>query len=83
MRKEYDFSKLKRAEPRYLKHLKEPVTMRLDPNVIQHFKKLSLKTGIPYQSLINYVLKDYAAFGLEPSANWEAILKKSQKRKTG
>jgi uncharacterized protein (DUF4415 family) len=70
MKKEYDFSKLKKAEPKYLKHLKEPVTMRLDPGVIDYFKTLSEKTGIPYQSLINYVLKDYANQGLEPSANW-------------
>jgi uncharacterized protein (DUF4415 family) len=63
MKKEYDFSKLKKAEPKYLKHLKEPVTMRLDPGVIDYFKTLSEKTGIPYQSLINYVLKDYANQG--------------------
>lgn len=70
MKKEYDIKKLKKAEPKYLKQLKEPVTMRLDPNVIQYFKDLSEKTGIPYQSLINYVLKDYAKLGLEPSASW-------------
>jgi len=71
MKKEYDLSKLKRAEPKYLKHLKESVTMRLDPNVIGYFKNLAEKTGIPYQSLINYVLRDYANHGLEPSANWK------------
>lgn len=71
MKKEYDFSKLKRAEPKYMKHLKESVTMRMDPQVIDYFKKLAKKTGIPYQSLINYVLKDYASHGLEPTANWK------------
>ena len=70
MKKEYDFSKMKKAQPKYLKHLKESVTMRLDPNVISYFKELAERTGIPYQSLINYVLKDYANQGLEPSANW-------------
>jgi predicted DNA binding CopG/RHH family protein len=70
MRKEYDFTKLKRAEPKYLKHLKESVTIRLDPHVIEYFKKLANESGLPYQSLINYVLKDYAKQGLEPSANW-------------
>lgn len=72
MKKEYDFSKMKKAEPKYLKNLKEAVTMRLDPHVISYFKEIAEKTGIPYQSLINYVLKDYAAHGLEPSANWES-----------
>ena len=77
MKKEYDISKLKKAEPKYTKHLKESVTIRLDPNVINYFKGLSEKTGIPYQSLINYILKDYANTGLEPSANWHERKKKS------
>jgi predicted DNA binding CopG/RHH family protein len=72
MKKEYDFKKLEKAEPKYMKHLKTSVTMRLDPNVIGYFKQLAEKTGIPYQSLMNYVLKDYASHGLEPSANWPA-----------
>jgi len=71
MKKEYDISKLKRAEPKYMKHMKEPVTIRLDPQIVSYFKKLSEKTGFPYQSLINYVLKDYAILGLKPSANWK------------
>ena len=71
MKKEYDFSKLKRAEPKYLKHLKEPVTIRLDPQILVYFKTLAEQTGFPYQSLINYVLKDYAVMGLKPSANWK------------
>ncbi len=80
MRKEYDFAKLRRAEPKYLKRLKKPVSIRLDPHVIAYFKKLAAKSGLSYQSLINYVLKDYAAHGLEPSACWEHL---SSKRKTG
>ncbi|MFC2075036.1 BrnA antitoxin family protein [Bdellovibrionota bacterium] len=76
MKKEYDFSKLKKAEPKYLKHLKEAVTIRLDPNVITYFKSLALKTGIPYQSLINYILKEYATHELEPSSNWPSTAKK-------
>lgn len=70
MKKHYDFTKLQRAEPKYLKRLKEAVTIRLDPHVIHYFKTLSNKTDIPYQSLINYVLRDYAVHRLEPSANW-------------
>ena len=71
MKKEYDFSKLKKAEPKYQKNLKESVTMRLDPHVITYFKKVAEKSGIPYQTLINYVLKDYASLNLEPTANWQ------------
>jgi predicted DNA binding CopG/RHH family protein len=70
MKKEYNIKKLKKAEPKYLKNLKESITMRLEPDVIRYFKSLSLKTGIPYQTLINYVLKDYSIHRLRPSANW-------------
>ncbi len=70
MKKEYDFSKMKKAEPKYLKRLKEPVTMRLEPQVVRYFKMLSEESGLPYQSLINYILKDYVNLGLKPSSNW-------------
>jgi hypothetical protein len=50
----------------------------LDPHVISYFKEIAEKTGIPYQSLINYVLKDYAMHGLEPSANWESLSAKKK-----
>lgn len=71
MKKEYDFKKLKKAEPKYMKRLKDSVTIRLDPGVIKYFKEIALTSGIPYQSLINYVLKEYAAKSLSPTAGWE------------
>jgi len=70
MRKEYDFSKLRPAEPKYKKHLKQSLTLRLDSAVVRHFKKLATKKGLPYQSLINFVLREYANAGLEPTGNW-------------
>ncbi len=73
MRKEYDFKTLKKAEPKYRKRLKESVTMRLDPQVITYFKRLAKEMGIPYQPLINYVLRDYANHGLRPTANWDEL----------
>jgi uncharacterized protein (DUF4415 family) len=72
MRDEYDISELKRAEPKYLKRIKKPVTVRLDPQVIAYFKRLSRAMGFPYQSLINYVLRDYANLNLAPTANWKS-----------
>jgi uncharacterized protein (DUF4415 family) len=71
MRDEYDIRTLKRAEPKYLRHVKASVTMRLDPHVVNYFKALAKKTGVPYQTLINMVLREYANLGLEPSANWK------------
>jgi uncharacterized protein (DUF4415 family) len=78
MRKSYDFSKLRRAEPKYTKHLKRPLTIRLDSAVIGHFKELGLKTGLPYQSLIGFVLREYAALGLAPTGSWPQKLTKSR-----
>ena len=80
MRKEYDFSKMKQASPKYLKLLKESVTMRLDTGVINYFKKLADETGMPYQSLINYILREYAEHAMKPSANWEHLKTKPKKR---
>jgi hypothetical protein len=76
MRKEYDFGTLRPARPRYARHLKRAVTMRLDAKVVAYFRSLAVRTGIPYQTLINYVLSDYADQGLEPSANWKAGAKR-------
>ena len=47
MKSSYNFKKIKKAEPKYLKRLKETVTIRLDPQVIAYFKDLALKTDIP------------------------------------
>jgi len=47
---------MKKAEPRYLRRMKAAVTMRLDANVITYFRSLANDIGMPYQSLINYVL---------------------------
>ena len=58
MRKEYDFSKS--VKNPYAKHLKKQVTLRLNIDVIDYFKKLAEETGVPYQNLINLYLQDCA-----------------------
>jgi len=60
MRAHYDFSKMKGKKNPYIKHLKQPVTMRLDKDSVQYFKALSEESGIPYQTLINLYLRDCA-----------------------
>ena len=47
MRAHYDFSKMKGRKNPYIKHLKQPVTMRLDHNTVAYFKAMSDETGIP------------------------------------
>lgn len=82
MRKQYDFGHTKRAKPRYLRRMKAAVTMRLDANVITYFRSLANDIGMPYQSLINYVLSEYANRKLQPSANWGAARRRSTRAAT-
>ncbi len=69
MRKEYDFSKSKKNP--YAKLLKKQITIRLDNTVIDYFKALSERKGIPYQNLINLYLKDCAQSGRELDLKWK------------
>ncbi len=58
MRDEYDFGSMKGRKNPYAKQLKKQITIRLDPDVVDYFKKLAGKEDIPYQNLINLYLKD-------------------------
>ena len=69
MRNNYDFSDS--VKNPYVKKLKKQITIRLDPDVIAYFKKLSDKNGIPYQNLINLYLKDCAEKHKEVNVNWQ------------
>jgi uncharacterized protein (DUF4415 family) len=69
MRKEYDFSK-SRKNP-YIRKLKKPISIRIDPDTIDYFKKLAEETGMPYQNLMNHYLADCAAKGLKPALVWQ------------
>ena len=69
MREHYDFSS---SVPNpYAKKLKKQITIRLDKDVIDYFKELSDKNGIPYQNLINLYLKDCAVGHKELQLNWQ------------
>ena len=70
MRDHYDFSRMKGKKNPYVKYLKQPVTIRLDKDVVAYFKSMSSKTGIPYQSLINLYLRDCAEHGRELKMRW-------------
>ncbi|MFZ9941832.1 MAG: CopG family antitoxin [Luteolibacter sp.] len=69
MRTEYDFSKAKRNP--YAKRLKKAVTIRLEPDIINYFKAMSVDSGIPYQNLINLYLLDCAKAGRKLSLSWK------------
>jgi uncharacterized protein (DUF4415 family) len=45
----------------YVKHLKKPITIRLDQDTIAYFKSLAGDAGLHYQNLINLYLRDCAS----------------------
>ena len=61
MRKEYSFKGGVRGK--FSKPNKVQKTLRIDFDVLEFYKKLGLKEGIPYQSLINLTLRKFAAEG--------------------
>ena len=49
---------------------KRQVTMRLNIDVVDHFKAQAKETGIPYQSLINLYLQDCVKHNRKLDMNW-------------
>jgi predicted DNA binding CopG/RHH family protein len=68
MRKEYDFSKSRRNP--YSKALKRQITIRIEEETIDYFKKLATESGIPYQNLINMFLRECAQSRKKPVMKW-------------
>ena len=68
MRKEYNFSNAKRNP--YIGKLKRQITIRLDKDVIEYFKKIAELSEIPYQKLINLYLRDCAEEERIPAMTW-------------
>jgi antitoxin component of RelBE/YafQ-DinJ toxin-antitoxin module len=70
MRAHYDFSSMKARRNPYVKMLKQSVTIRLDRDTVEYFKALAVKTGLPYQNLINLCLRDCAVQQKDLSMRW-------------
>jgi uncharacterized protein (DUF4415 family) len=70
MRNEYDFTTMKGRKNPYAKQLKQQITIRLDADVVEYFKKLAGKEDIPYQNLINLYLKDCMKHQRKPKMEW-------------
>ena len=58
MRREYDFTNGK-LNP-YIKKLRKQISIRIDIDTIDYFKKQAQETGITYQNLINLYLANCA-----------------------
>jgi uncharacterized protein (DUF4415 family) len=70
MRKSYDFSK-GRKNP-YARRLKKQITIRLDEDTLEYFKRLAEEAEVPYQTLINLFLRDCARAKKRLSLKWQA-----------
>jgi uncharacterized protein (DUF4415 family) len=71
MKKRYDFSTA-RINP-YARRLKKQLTIRLDEETLEYFKRLAEETEIPYQTLINHFLRECAKAKKRPSMRWKAV----------
>ncbi len=71
MRREYDLKKMNLRPNPYAGKLKRSITIRLDVDVVEYFKKLSEQAGTPYQSLINDFLKSCKEQQFTPKTIWK------------
>ena len=71
MRDEYDFSNSTKNP--YTKKIKKQITIRIENDTIEYFKKLAAETDIPYQKLINLFLRDCANKQMKPSISWGSL----------
>ena len=71
MRKHYDFSDA--IKNPYVKKLKKQVTIRLDLDTLDYFRKISAEADMPYQKLINLFLRDCAEHHKKPAIKWELV----------
>ena len=69
MRDEYDFSNARRNP--YVKRTKKQITINIDIDTINYFKKQSDDCGIPYQTLINLYLSDCVHEKRELQISWK------------
>ena len=68
MKDNYDFSNS--IKNPYIKKLKKQISIRINIDTIEYFKKLSNEVGIPYQKLMNLYLSDCVSKQVKPSLKW-------------
>ena len=73
MREEYDIRNLNPRKNPYSNRIKKQVTINLDGTVIDYFKNMSQKSGIPYQTLINLYLSDCVESKRELRISWKSL----------
>ncbi|WP_071599620.1 BrnA antitoxin family protein [Selenomonas sp. F0473] len=70
MREEYDIRQLNPRRNPYSNRVKKQITIKLDDEVIEYFRKQSERSGVPYQTLINLYLSDCVHTKRELQLSW-------------
>lgn len=68
MKKEYDFSDS--VKNPYIKKLKKQISIRIEKDTVEYFKKLASEIDIPYQNLMNMYLRECAQNNFKPNIHW-------------
>ena len=68
MKENYDFSNS--VKNPYTAKLKKQITIRVDSDTIEYFKKQASETGITYQNLMNLYLRDCVDNKRKPAFKW-------------
>ncbi|MEW5843111.1 MAG: CopG family antitoxin [Bacteroidota bacterium] len=69
MKKEYDFSDSTKNP--YIKKLKKQISIRIEKETVEYFKKLAAEIDIPYQNLMNMYLRECAQNNFKPNIHWQ------------
>ena len=70
MREGYNIESLNPRKNPYTKRLKKQITIDIDSDTVDYFKKQSEESGIPYQTLINLYLSDCAKSRKQLQMSW-------------
>jgi predicted DNA binding CopG/RHH family protein len=69
VREEYDFTNATKNP--YTKKTKKQITINLDGETIDYFKKQAASSGLPYQTLINLYLSECASQKKQLQTSWK------------
>lgn len=69
MKKEYDFKNS--IKNPYIKKLKKQISIRIEKETVEYFKKLASEIDIPYQNLMNMYLRECAQNNFKPNIHWQ------------
>ena len=69
MKKENNFSDS--IKNPYIKKLKKQISIRIEKETVEYFKKLASEIDIPYQNLMNMYLRECAQNNFKPNIHWQ------------